>query len=257
MVIVSRRNLLLLSFAALIVSIVSSIFGFLWLHPEGLVPQAPKLAAERLLFIGIVGELLLIGIVARIFISRISIEKKLERISTLGGTASPAAQLRSSGLGALGETLEHLFRHILEVNEKQALKLSAQSELIELLIAGVEAPVVLTDITGRILYLSDKYEKRSGELRSKLLDASIESFEEELVVPMVVRELEQGRFFSTDGKSGEAKSKGTSFTALPIYNKLGGISYILFDFRLASPFRALKSTKWAARGKNTGNDKSS
>jgi PAS domain-containing protein len=256
MILVSRRNFFLLVLLAAACSLCCGLLGYIWLS-EGFSQEVgrnlgsriePKIAAERLLFVAVVGTLLVLALAAHIYLRRIRIERTLRRISTLGGTASPALQLRAAPLGSLGETLEFLYRRILEINDKQALKLSGQSELISLLISGSDAPLAVTDVTGTILYLSDKYEKRSEKTRAKLLGSSIEEVESEIVVPMIMQELENYRGSDSGEKEGEQKRKKRSFTVLPILNKQGSVSYLLFDFRAVSPFQAFRRNRAAGKG---------
>ncbi len=255
MILVSRRNLFLLVLIASACSLSCGLLGYLWLFEafSQEVGQSagsrfdPKIAAERLLFVAVVGTMIVLALAAHIYMRRVRIERTLRRISTLGGTATPALQLRTASLGSLGKTLELLYRRILEINDKQSLKLSGQSELISLLISGSGAPIAVTDVTGTILYLSDKYEKRTGETRAKLLGSSIEAAESEIVVPLIMQEMENYRGSDSGEKEGEQK-KHKSFTVLPILNKRGSVSYLLFDFRAVSPFQAFRRNRAAGKG---------
>ena len=255
MMLVSRTHFFLLVLLAVVCILGIGVLGYLWLSEgfTGGLPEAdatqipPKIAAERLLFAAFAGTLLVLTLAARIYLRRVRIEHTLRRISTMGGTASPALQLRSAPLGSLGEILALLYRRILEINDKQALKLSGQSELISILISGSDAPITVTDVTGTILYLSDKYEKRAGETRAKLLGGSIEEVESEIVVPLIMQEVENHRSFDSREKE-EEQRKNRTFTVLPILNKQGSVSYLLFDFRSTSPFQALRRNRGAGKG---------
>ncbi|MFO7850184.1 MAG: hypothetical protein R6V67_09515 [Spirochaetia bacterium] len=251
MLLISTRNLLLFLCASLVLLLTCGILGYYRLYPENEIQTDPKLAAEQLLYISIAGSLLLSLYFTRIYTHRIRVEKKLKRITTLGGTASPTLQLQSQNLGSLGVTLQHFYRNIMLVNEQQSLKLSGQSELISLLIANSDAPLAVTDITGTLLYASEKYEKKAGAAKSKLIGSSIEVWEEDVVVPIILREVESHRSFSMNPKKEETMKKG-SFTVLPVINSRGTISYLLFDFRADSPLNKLKRNRGIRKEANHG-----
>ncbi|MFP4490720.1 MAG: hypothetical protein ACLFNZ_04535 [Spirochaetaceae bacterium] len=234
MLLISTRRLFLFLCASLAIILTCGILGYYRLYPGPLQTKNPKIAAEQLLYISVAGSLVLSLFFAGIYTYRVRVEKKLKRITTLGGTASPALQLHSRTFGSLGYTLKQLYHSIMRVNEQQSIKLSGQAELVSLLIADSDAPLAVTDITGTILYVSRKYEKRTERAKAKLLGTSIEKVEEEIVVPLVLREVEARRSFSMKPKEEERKSK-SAYTVVPVINKRGTISYLLFDFRADSP----------------------
>lgn len=250
MVLVSQRKLFIFLAAAILFLLASTALGYHYLYrvqenaadeaaPEDTLAEAAapedaiacKLAAERLLYIGITGTLILLILFAGIYRKRVRIEQKLRRLATLGGTASPGRQLSSESLGSLGDTLSVLYRRILEINEQQAFKLSGQAELISLLTADAEAPIAVTDVTGKLLYTSARYDKRAGEIKSKLIGNPIESVEESVVISEIMNELENSHTFRAE----------RGYTVIPVINSRGSISYLLFDFRPNSPFAGMNS----------------
>jgi PAS domain-containing protein len=255
MVLVSKRGLAVLYIIALAFLLSCGIYGYRQLH-FGLSGTAAKLAAERLLYASIVGSLLISAFMGHLYLHRVRLEKKLRRLATLGGTASPLRQLRSGQFGSFGRSLEILYRRIMEVNEQQAIKLSGQSDLISLLMSNSNTPTAVTDITGRLLYSSENYEKRVDMSRSTLIGSSIEALEEEIVVPMVLQKIEERRSFSAEKEGAmEEKGKSSSYTVLPVFDKRGEVCYLLFDFSTISPFSSLKTKRtphFAAAGKTKG-----
>ena len=273
MVLVSRRLIFVFFAAAVLLLLACGILGYRGFYPGGTgavedpaaaagaaaagaaaaqaeAAEAAKLAAERILYISIAGSVLLTALFVHIYFHRIRLERKIRRLATLGGTASPLYQLRSGKFGSFGSTLEVLYRRVMEVNEQQSVKLSAQSDLISLLLADSDAPIAVTDITGKILYASGKYEKRTEEVRSKLIGSSIESYEDEIVVPMIMQELETRRTYRSEEEQNGRKKR--PFTVMPILDKRGAVGYLLFDFRAASPLRSLKQGRTPYAGVPSG-----
>ena len=189
-----------------------------------------KLTAEWFLFAAIVAILLLALIIGRIAFVRRKVSAELQRIRSMSSYISLSTQLSSKHLYELSEPLSALFERVSTINEKQSLKMSAQHALISFLCANINAPLLITDVTGKILHVSIRYEENSKTDRSKLLDKNVESLIPNLFIHEVISNIQFKQKYKKQQKEDQP------FHAYPIYNRASQITYLLFEIGSDSDF---------------------
>lgn len=230
MILISRPVFILFALLAAAAVLAMGIFGYLYFHPGLEVPAIEaKLSGERFLFAAVCVALLLLLIARRLWSSATRVNREIDRIIRSSSHISLAAQLKSERLGPIAGSLSRLYTRIAELNEKQSLKMSAQHSLISFLCSNIEAPLLVTDISGSILYVSTALEKKLDQSRSSLLGTSVETIAPNILVQSILNELPSRRSYAKEEK------QDLSFTVFPIYNRLRQVDYLIFDLRGESP----------------------
>ncbi|MFO7731700.1 MAG: hypothetical protein R6V86_13170 [Spirochaetia bacterium] len=217
----------LLHLFALISGAAISLLGllgyFTFSRQEVYATLQAKLTAEWFLF-GALVSLLLLGIIStRIIVVRRRVSRELERIQTMSSYISLASQLNSKRLYELGPPLAELFKRVTSINEKQSLKMSAQHALTSFLCANIDAALIVSDSTGKIVHVSIRYEEEHKTERAKLLDKNIENLIPNLFMHEVIANIEKQKLYKKE------KKDDRSFRVYPIYNHSAQITYFVFD----------------------------
>ncbi len=189
-----------------------------------------KLTAEWFLFGALVALLLIALMIGRIVYVRRKVSAELQRIRSMSSYISLSTQLSSKHLYELSEPLSALFERVSTINEKQSLKMSAQHALISFLCANIKAPLLVTDVTGKILHASIRYEENNKTERSKLIDKNIENLVPNLFMHEVISNIEFKQKYKKEQK------EDLSFHVYPIYNRASQITYLLFEIGSDSDF---------------------
>lgn len=193
-------------------------------------PLQQKITAEWFLYGTIVGALILLLLTLRILRIRVVIRKELSRIRSMSSYVSLSSQLHSRRLHELGPLLRDLFIQVSKINERQSLKMSAQNSLLDFLTANLQAPIAITDLFGRILYLSDDFEKKMDSEREQLLGSSIEKLISNAYMQTIVGNIGSQTLYKKE------QSEDLAFNVFPIYNRNREPTYLVFDLRTTSEF---------------------
>jgi len=246
MILVSRRLFTLFAALALLAVLALGVSGYLFFHPQHSLPALEaKLTGEWFLFGAIFTALVLSVLTAHIIRTAPRINRELDRILQSGSNLSLTAQLRARRLGPISRTLLRLYSRIAELNEKQSLKMSAQHNLITFLTDNIQAPLLITDISGRILYVSRALEKSYNISHNALLGTSVESFAPNILMQSILGDLATHTSFRRERKG------DLPFTVFPVYNRLRQADYCIFDFRENSPL--ISGTSREAESRSSGN----
>ncbi|MDZ7792895.1 MAG: hypothetical protein U5P10_04150 [Spirochaetia bacterium] len=195
-----------------------------------------KLTAEWFLF-GALLSLLLLGIIsARIIVVRRRVPQELQRIQTMSSYISLSSQLNSKRLYELGPPLAELFKRVTSINEKQSLKMSAQHALTSFLCSNINAALLISDITGKIVYVSIIYEEEYKTERANLLDKNIENLIPNLFMHEVIANIEKQHTYKKE------KQDDLNFRVYPIYNHSSQITYFVFDVGGTTDFTSTSGT---------------
>ncbi len=189
-----------------------------------------KLTAEWFLFGALVALILLSLIIGRTVHVRKKVSAELQRIRSMSSYISLSTQLGSKHLYELSEPLSDLFERVSSINEKQSLKMSAQHALISFLCANINAPLLITDVTGKILHVSMRYEEANTADRSKLLDKNIENLVPNLFIHEVISNIEFKQKYKKEQKD------DLSFHVYPLHNRASQVTYLLFEIGSDSDF---------------------
>lgn len=231
MIFIPRKlfNLYIFLSIAILLTIGISAYAVFAPHIE-YSPLQQKIAAEWFLFGAIVGTCVLVLLAVRIAAIRSRIKKELGRIRSMSTYVSLSSQLKSPRLHELGPLLSDLFMQVSRINERQSLKMSAQNALLEFLSANIQAPIAATDLFGRILYISNEFEKKMKMEREDLIGGSIEKLISNVYMQPIVGSIETRQTYRKE------QNDDMDFNVFPIYNREREVTYLLFDLRASSGF---------------------
>lgn len=231
MIFIPRKlfNLYIFLSIAILLAIGISAYAVFAPHIE-YSPLQQKIVAEWFLFGTILGICVLVLLAVRIASIRSRIKKELGRIRSMSTYVSLSSQLKSPRLHELGPLLSDLFIQVSRINERQSLKMSAQNSLLEFLSENIQAPIAVTDLFGRILYISNEFEKKMKMEREDLIGGSIENLISNVYMQPIVGSIETRRIYRKE------QNDDMDFNVFPIYNREREVTYLLFDLRAGSSF---------------------
>ena len=204
--------------------IVLGLVGYQALSKGGPSQESNRIEAEQFLYVALVCfSILLLAFFFLVGRSR-SITKKLDRLIELSkiGDFSPELSMRT--LGSIGEKITLLYFQLDALNEKRSTKISALSDLVEFLVVNLNLPILITDVTGKILYVSRAYDLKYEISRSEILSHDILETIPDASIQEIVQKLDK------DHNSVERVFGKIESSIIPIYNRLNVLAYIIWAF---------------------------
>ncbi len=203
-----------------------SISGIIILGAAGYryIAAFSKKDAETFLFGAIVFSLLITILFLHSLIKSRDISKEMERLihlSSIGGF-TPGTSLKR--LGKLGDQINDLYFHMNSMSKKRSTKIIAQSALIDFVTTNAQIPMVTTDPTGKILYVSKSFLDKNGTVKNEIADKSIDHFLPNISIKTLYDEMNTSHTFS--------KYKGNKESAeiYPVTGSNNEIAYLVFVF---------------------------
>ena len=153
------RRLAVLTVGALAVATILFVGAYAYraLSPFAAETQAAKLSAENLLFVSIVGASVVILAVTLLLLRSWGIGRTLERAVELARLGSSAVQDALLRLGRPGRQFREVLRHLDDLSERRARKISALAAAVDLLLNNSRLPLLLCDATGKVTHASRGY----------------------------------------------------------------------------------------------------
>lgn len=224
MILINRFLLIMLAFLIIALTLFAGWFGYISiinspeLSSEDLIYQA-----ERFLFYSLITVVILITGFLTLLFRSIHVDRKLDRIIEMSRNSDIYPEKHFVGIGPLGERLKKIFSQINNLNIRKTLKISALSRLNEFIMNNITIPLLVTDVTGRILYSSNTFIEKLESTRADLIQKQIETFLPDLNVPTLMIEL------SRKPIPIEREANKYKFTCYPIHNISGGLNYVVFS----------------------------
>ncbi len=223
MILINRRLLIILAIVVISASLGAGFFGYQnILGSEGLTGDALRSQAESFLFYFVITSIVLIaGFTALLFRVR-NVDRQLDRLIEMSRYSDIYPAKHFLGLGPLGMRLKLLYRNINNLNIRKTMKISALANLNEFMMNNINLPMLVTDVTGTILYSSigftDKYNSTKGDLKSSKIDSVFL----EITIPTLMLEL------SRQHVPVEIDSNSTRITCYPVHNVSAEVNYVVF-----------------------------
>jgi len=224
MILVNRTLLIILSLLIIILTLAAGWFGYVKITGSaGLSVDEIRFQAEHFLFYSfITGVVLITGFSALLLRSRY-VDRKLDRLIEMSKYSDIYPEKHFVGLGPLGERLKQLYRQINNLNLRKTMKISALANLNEFLMNNISLPLLVTDVTGRILYSTAAFIEKLGSTRGDLAQKKIEHFISDLNVPTLMVELSRQHIPL------EREGNRLKLTCYPIHNVWGELNYVVFS----------------------------
>lgn len=227
MIIISKRDILLLGLITVATVLVLGIIGYrFFLHPESVSRLGFKLTGERFLFIAIVVATLIALLYGTTLVRSRSVSRELEKMIELTGSEEYKPEISLRKLGPLGRQISRLYARLSELNRKLALRIGSQSSLVAFLLGNMTQPVLVTDVLGKIQYISKGYIETKKANRSELLGSFVEDLSSDIVTQTILSRASASHA-AVDVELVKEKEKARVH---PVFNRDGEVSYLVFDF---------------------------
>jgi PAS domain-containing protein len=223
MILINRNLLIVLAVIVISVSLGAGWFGYQQIiGSSGLSEEEIRFQAESFLFYFIsTGIVLTCGFIL-LFARVRHVDRQLDKLIEMSRYSDIYPAKHFVGLGPLGERLKLLYRHINKLNIRKTMKISALSNLNDFLLNNISLPLVVTDVTGIILYsnvaFADKFNSTRGDLKSSRIDLVFT----ELNIQVLMLEL------SRQHVPVEKESNQTQITCYPVHNVSAEMNYVVF-----------------------------
>lgn len=223
MILINRNLLIILALIVTAVSIGAGVFGYQEiLGSEGLQGDILRFQAEKFLFYFIVTAVILSSGFIILLLRVRHVDRQLDKLIEMSRYSDIYPAKHFAGLGPLGERLKLIYRQINNLNIRKTMKISALANLNEFLINNISLPIVVTDVTGVILYsnstFADKFSTTRGEIKSSRVDLLFS----ELNIPVLMLELSRQHI------PVEKESNKIKITCYPVHNVSAEMNYVVF-----------------------------
>ena len=182
-----------------------------------------KLTAENLLFLSIVGAAVVsLGVVFLLLRSR-GMDRTLERVVELARLGSSAVEDTLLRLGKTGRQFREILRLLNDLSERRALKISAMSALVDLLLNNTQLPLVVADPTGKVTHASRGFLDAKETTRSGAVGRQLPDIVDELSFPALSARLVRERGMVEDEGNPDIRYLG-------VFNRAGDLAAVVCVF---------------------------
>ncbi len=193
---IRRRVLLILIFATVGFALAMSVLAYVAVHAAGeLGAPERKALAERVLFVGIVGSLVLVAGLAVAAYQTISLNRLLRRLSDTHRMSGDQLHLALRRFGSVGGQLGNLYRNINALSDLKSRRIAAMNSLLATILTRSQSKMVVVNAAGQV------YQATSAAL--EYLDLSSSDVTEEPIDSII-----EGESFSETAAT-LARSAGT------------------------------------------------
>ena len=190
MILINKKLLMILAIVVITASLGAGIFGyFKIIGSEGLSGEELRYQAEIFLFYFFVTAIVLITGFASLLIRVRNVDNKLDSLIEMSRYSDIYPAKHFVGLGPLGNRLRLLYRNINNLNIRKTMKISALANLNEFMMNNIKLPMLVTDVTGSILYSSSSFSEKINSTKGDLKFTKIDSIFPELNIPVLMLEL--------------------------------------------------------------------
>ena len=223
MILINRMLLIILAVIVISASLAAGLFGYSQIiDSEGVVVDEIRFQAERFLFLSIVITVILAAGFTALLLRVRHVDRKLDRLIEMSRYSDIYPNKHFVGLGPLGERLKLIYSHINRLNIQKTIKISAMASLNEFLMNNITLPLLITDVTGTILYSSAGFADKSNHLKGELKRSRIDSVFTDINLPTLMLEM------SRQHVPVERESNRSHITCYPVHNVSGELNYIAF-----------------------------
>ncbi len=223
MILINKKLLMILAIVVITASLGAGIFGYYKIiGSEGLSGEELRYQAEIFLFYFFVTAIVLIIGFASLLIRVRNVDNKLDRLIEMSRYSDIYPAKHFVGLGPLGDRLRLLYRNINNLNIRKTMKISALANLNEFMMNNIKLPMLVTDVTGSILYSSSSFSEKINSTKGDLKFTKIDSIFPELNIPVLMLEL------SRQHVPVEKESNRTKITCYPVHNVSAEMNYVVF-----------------------------
>ncbi|MFA4839073.1 MAG: PAS domain-containing protein [Candidatus Neomarinimicrobiota bacterium] len=206
MLLINRKRLYFFYFLVSGIVLALAINSF-WVFQKFNLSANPDLKyySENFIYFVILSLMILFFVFLHVIFRSKDIYRELDKVIDLVKHGTPLSEDQLKKIDVLGEKILEINSTLNTLNEKKTLKITSQSYLIDFLIGYVHKNMLITDIQGRILKVTESLLHKYNIEEKEVVDKFIHSFVQNLNFFVVVNDLRG--------------SKNTSFEASVKFNK--------------------------------------
>lgn len=220
MIVVSLKRLIISLIIIISVTLMLLVIGLL---VKGGEDWYLKLNFQNFLFWGIVVLIIQIWISASLLLSHRKILKSINRLSSFENLDSVNAEKSFKEMGGVGEEIRNVLKKINDLSSMRAYRISALNNLADLLCEGYSEPVVVTDVKGLIVTVSEKLKNRITKESGRDSINYITDIRPELKLTEVLSFIEKER-------AAWVASDNSKLSCTPVFDKNSALQFCIWEF---------------------------
>jgi PAS domain S-box-containing protein len=194
MIIISKFSLYAFAFSAGILIFFLGVTSYYYIKD---IPQVADLTfkyiAENFIFYAILFNIILFYLLRRIAVKSTKILAQLDKIIELSKTGNYNVVEYLKKLGQLGEKINFILFQFTQLNLMKSLKISAQSNINEFLIAKVNERLLILDMQGNILNISQPFLDLFGLAKDQLVNKNLKEIIKDLNFEQLLQDMKKER----------------------------------------------------------------
>ncbi len=176
---VRRRTLMILIFAAVAFALAMSVLGYLAVDANGeLSASERKALAERILFVGIVGSSIVLAGLGAAAYDTVGLNSLLRRLSDMHRMSGDQLHLALRRFGSVGDQLGHLYDNINALSDRKSRRIAAMNSLLTTILAHSEKRMLIVNAAGDVYKATtqalEHLERPAPDVVEKPIDSIIE-----------------------------------------------------------------------------------
>ncbi len=220
---VRRHKITLLVVVAAGFALGMSVFAYLSLRGfGGLSELEQKALAERILFVGIVGTLVVIGVLSTVLYDAVNLNAVFKRLAGMHRMSGDQIQMELRGLGSVGEQIGSLYSSINSLSARKSTRISGLNALLVTILRRTDANLIVVNAGGKV------YQATPAAL--KLFELSQSEIAELPVDDLVDAEsfAETAAAVSRGKGSHRIGADRDSIVVIPVTNDQGLVAYYVY-----------------------------
>ncbi len=194
MIIISKFSLYVFALIAGILIFFLGITSYYYLKDIPTVATlAVKYIAENFIFYAILFNIILWFLLWRITVKSTKILAQLDKIIELSKTGNYNVVEYLKKLGKLGEKINLILFQFTQLNLLKSLKISAQSNLNEFLITKINIRLLILDMQGNILNVSQPFLELFGLAKDQLVNKNLKEIIKDLNFEQLLQDVKKER----------------------------------------------------------------
>lgn len=184
-----------------------------------------QLDRENIFFWGLIALLTQCILFSSLYFSHRNMVSTLKKITDLNNLSHPYSQKLLKSMGVLGKEIEHMVNEQSIASTLRSNRISALNSMVRILCAGYEEPVLITDVKGAILSISDalsvKINKNDSD--ASLSMKNLSDFRSDIPLREVLNHLEKQKIPWSN-----PEIKGVICT--PVFDKENVLNFCIWEF---------------------------
>lgn len=216
MILVRRSRLIA---AACAIGLVLVVAGFVSYRTVSMLDvMDSKVAAERMLFIGIVSAAGIGLAAASVFLDHIRFARQMETAVSVVRREGKLPQSILRRLGTVGTRVAVLYDELARKNEALRTRVDAQRQLIEFLVKNLDVGLCICDVRGRVLYATPSILREADLTIGEATGQPVSLLLPDVRFVEIVRTLD---------RTGDVHEDGERRRFYPITDDRGFVSYVV------------------------------